>query len=163
MKTSTILTLLFAAVCFKTSTAFVDVLPPPCAMPMESLVAPESILGAGAFVPPPVVAESPIFSSSLELVNTMTMEVNQVPTAASTPEGESELLNDAAHVALDFSGIFRPSKSTMRMFSIGGRLLGLLADYIPDHTVHVEEVLIQLFFICMTGQELLEDEQEMSF
>ena len=93
-----------------------------------------------------------------EVANTMTLQMNQIAAVASTPDGESQLLNDAAHVVMDFSGIFRPSKSTMRLFSIGGRLLGLLADYLPDHTIHVEEVLIQLFFIFMTGQELLEDD-----
>ena len=153
MKISTILTLITAAVCFKESTAFVDVLPPPCVMPIESLIAPESILG-GAFA-----ETAPIASSSFDLASVMSSQMNQVAAVASTPEGESQLLNDAAHIALDFSGIFRPSKSTMRLFSIGGRLLGLLADYIPDHTIHVEELLVQLFFICMTGQELLEDEQ----
>ena len=90
----------------------------------------------------------------------MAFQVNEVALAASTPEGESQILSDAAHLAMDFSGIFRPSKSTMRLYSIGGRLLGLLADYIPDHTIHFEELAIQVFFICLTGQELLEDEPD---
>jgi len=144
-----------AALCFNSSTAFVDVLPPPCAMPMESLIAPESILGG--FVPSSV-AETPILSSSLQMANTM------ATTASNLSNGESEVLDNAMHAALDFTGIFRPSKSTQRLLSIGGRLLGLVADYIPDHNVHPEQVLIQLALICMTGQELLEEgELDFSF
>mmetsp|Transcript_44171 Transcript_44171/g.106432 ORF Transcript_44171/g.106432 Transcript_44171/m.106432 type:complete len:165 (-) Transcript_44171:90-584(-) len=160
MKTSIILTLLTTTVCFQDSAAFVDVVAPACAMPMESLVAPGSILG-GAFAPSLPIAESPIVSSSLELANTMAVQFNSAAVAASNPAVESEVLADVAHVALDFSGIFRPSKYTMRLYSIGGRLLGLLADYLPDHTIHTEEVLIQLFFIFMTGQEILQDDPDL--
>ena len=100
------------------------------------------------------LADTPVMSSSLHMANTM------ADAASNLSDGESELLDVAAHRALDISGIFRPSKSTMRLFSIGGRLLGLLADYIPDHTVHVEEVVLQLVLICLTGQELLADEPD---
>mmetsp|Transcript_10279 Transcript_10279/g.24646 ORF Transcript_10279/g.24646 Transcript_10279/m.24646 type:complete len:163 (-) Transcript_10279:109-597(-) len=160
MKTSTILTALVSAICFHDSTAFLDIAAPQLAMPMESLISPDSILG-GAFAPSLPFPESPIFSSSSVLADTMALQVNEAATTVVTPEFESQFLGDISHLALDFSGIFRPSKSTMRLYSIGGRLLGLLADYVPDHTIHVEELLIQLFFILMTGQEMiLEDEPD---
>ena len=166
MKTSIALSsLVMASVCLNYCTAFMDFLSPPCTRPMmESLIVPGSIFKGVLSAPQASsIPETSIFSSSLEMVNTMATQVNQFTALTSDPEAESQLLNDAAHVALDFSGIFRPSKSTMRFFSIGGRLLSLLADYLPDHTIHMEELVIQLFFIFLTGQELMADDDETDF
>eukprot|EP00526_Cylindrotheca_closterium_P020806 CAMPEP_0113605854 /NCGR_PEP_ID=MMETSP0017_2-20120614/2551_1 /TAXON_ID=2856 /ORGANISM="Cylindrotheca closterium" /LENGTH=206 /DNA_ID=CAMNT_0000514375 /DNA_START=48 /DNA_END=668 /DNA_ORIENTATION=+ /assembly_acc=CAM_ASM_000147 len=96
---------------------------------------------------------SALGSSSLTIAESMPL------TAATTasPLVEAEVLSDMAHVALDFSGLLSPSKSMMRLYSIFGRLFALSADYLPDHTIHPEELLIQFFLICVTMRELIQE------
>ena len=93
----------------------------------------------------------------------MTLPAQAAANAMSSPEVESEFLGDMAHMAMDFSGLFRPTKQTMRLYTLGGRLLGLMADYVPDHSVHAEELVIQLFFMGMTLKEIIEDELQAAF
>lgn len=78
------------------------------------------------------------------------------PNAAS-PLFEAEVLTDMAHVALDFSGLLSPSRSVMRLYSIIGRFFALGADYIPDHLIHPEELMIQFFLICVTLRDLIQE------
>jgi len=162
MKTSsTILTTLFtSALCFHTGSAFVDmgIAAPLLAAPPSptSLIAPEAaVLGDQALS---AFAESPLGSSTLGIANAIALPAQAAATAFANPEFESEFLEDMAHLALDFSGIFRPCQNTVRLFSLGGRLLALMADYLPDHSVHTEELLIQVFFMGMTMKEMLEEE-----
>jgi hypothetical protein len=76
-----------------------------------------------------------------------------------TPEVEAEVLTDMSHVMMDFSGflpIGTPSKSMLRYFSVVvGRILVLSADYLPDHTVHPEELVVQLFLLTVSLSDIL--------
>ena len=153
MKPSTILSLFTTALCFTNSSAFVDMAMIP-ALHAAPLITPETF---SAF------AQSPIGSSTLAMANTIAIPVQTAATVMSSPDIESEFLEDMAHVASDFAGIFRPSKSTMRLFSIGGRLMSLMADYLPDHSIHAEELLIHLFFMGMTMKEVIDDDLDLPF
>ena len=59
-----------------------------------------------------------------------------------TPDIEAQVVTDVNHVISDFTAFFRPSRSVMKMYSIIRRLLVLMADYIPDHSVNPEELLV---------------------
>jgi hypothetical protein len=61
------------------------------------------------------------------------------------PSVEAELCTTMAHMALDFTGLMSPSKSIIRLFAVIGRLLAISADYLPDHSIHSEEFIIQGF------------------
>ena len=151
MKASSIITLLASMLCLHTTSAFVDMAIPLQAAPM---IAPEAMIGDAISS----FAESPVASSTLQFANALTLPVQAAANAMSSPEVESEFLGDMAHMAMDISGLFRPTKQTMRLYTLGGRLLGLMADYVPDHSVHAEELVIQLFFMGMTLKEIIEDD-----
>jgi len=164
MKTSsTILTTLFtSALCFQTGSAFVDmgIAAPhlaPVGPPSPTLtITPEAVLGdqvVSAF------AESPLGSSTLGIVNAIALPAQAAVSAFANPEVESEVVEGMVHMALESSGIFGPYENKVRLFSLGGRLLALMADYLPDHSIHTEGLLIQLFFMGMTIKEMLEEEQ----
>jgi hypothetical protein len=70
------------------------------------------------------------------------------------PDIEAEVLTDMSHV-LDLSGIFSPSKSRLRLFSIVGRIFTIYADYLPDHTIHPEELAVQLFLLGVSMREIV--------
>jgi hypothetical protein len=76
-----------------------------------------------------------------------------------TPDVEAEVLTDVSHVMMDFSGFLpndTPSKSMLRCFSVVvGRILVLSADYLPDHTVHPEELAVQLFLLTVSLNDIL--------
>lgn len=72
------------------------------------------------------------------------------------PSIEAEMLNDMAHMAMDFSVFLTPPKSGVyRFLSVIGRLFTILADYLPDHSIHSEELLIQLFLLTLSVKDLL--------
>jgi hypothetical protein len=71
------------------------------------------------------------------------------------PSVEAEVLTDMSHVMIDFSGFFTPSRSLLRCFSVVGRILVLSADYLPDHTVHPEELAVQLFLLAVSLSDVL--------
>ena len=153
MKASTIITLIISALCFQNASAFLDMAIPVAA---PSIIAPEAVFG-DAFAS---FADSPLASSTMGIANAFALPAKS-PFMPS-PDFESQVLGDMA-MALNFSEIFRPSKKAMRMISLGGRLLGLMADYVPDHSIHTEELLIQLFFIGSAVKEILEDEFQFEF
>lgn len=90
------------------------------------------------------------------------LAIGSSSTAATTasPLVEAEVLTDMAY-ALDFSGMLSPSKSMMRLYSIFGRIFALSADYLPDHVIHPEELMIQAFLICMTMQKLIQSKHRL--
>ena len=69
---------------------------------------------------------------------------------------ESELLYDMAHIALDLTPLGSASKVLVRVSAIVGRLFVMLADYLPDHSLHPEELGIQLFLLGVALKELLQ-------
>jgi hypothetical protein len=63
-----------------------------------------------------------------------------------------------AHLALDFSGfVMCPSRSWLRLFAVLGRVFVISADYVVDHSIHTEELMIQLFLMSMALKELLSE------
>lgn len=63
------------------------------------------------------------------------------------PNVEAEVLTDMSHVALDFTGFFKPTRASYLVFAVLGRLLLIAADYLPDHTVSPEELAVQMFLL----------------
>ena len=50
-----------------------------------------------------------------------------------------------------------PSRSLLRLFAVLGRVFAMSADYIQDHRIYTEELLIQLFMISLALKELFFD------
>jgi hypothetical protein len=73
------------------------------------------------------------------------------------PSVEAELCTTMAHMALDFTGLMSPSKSIIRLFAVIGRLLAISADYLPDHSIHSEEFIIQGFLLALALRELVSE------
>ena len=74
------------------------------------------------------------------------------------PDMEAEMLTTMAHFTMDFAGLVAsPSKSLLRSFAIVGRICVVSADYITDHSVHPEELMIQLFFLSIAIKEMVVD------
>jgi hypothetical protein len=74
------------------------------------------------------------------------------------PTLEAESLTVMAHLALDFSGfVLSPSRSLLRLFAVLGRICAISADYIADHSIHTEELMIQLFLISVAVKEWVSD------
>lgn len=70
------------------------------------------------------------------------------------PYLEAESLTVMAHLALDFSGfVLSPSRSLFRLAAVLGRIFAISADYVVDHSIHTEELMIQLFLITMALKE----------
>jgi len=70
----------------------------------------------------------------------------ETPTAAD-PLLEAELLNDFSHVALDLVTFFGPAKIAVRAAAVAGRIFAMAADYLPDHSMHPEEIAFQGFML----------------
>jgi hypothetical protein len=77
--------------------------------------------------------------------------LSMLSTTSSTlldPNVEAEVLTDVSHLALDFTSLLNLlPKSLLKKTSVIGRVLVILADYIPDHSIHPEELVIQLFML----------------
>jgi hypothetical protein len=74
------------------------------------------------------------------------------------PSLEAESLSIMAHVTLDFSGfVVTPSRSLLRLFAVLGRIFAISADYVVDHSIHTEELVIQLFLISVVVKDWLVD------
>jgi hypothetical protein len=68
---------------------------------------------------------------------------------------EAELCTTMAHVTMDFTSLASPSRSLMRRFSVIGRVFAISADYLPDHSIHTEELMIQVFLLSLALREEL--------
>eukprot|EP00534_Pseudo-nitzschia_fraudulenta_P000403 CAMPEP_0201124030 /NCGR_PEP_ID=MMETSP0850-20130426/10119_1 /ASSEMBLY_ACC=CAM_ASM_000622 /TAXON_ID=183588 /ORGANISM="Pseudo-nitzschia fraudulenta, Strain WWA7" /LENGTH=72 /DNA_ID=CAMNT_0047391209 /DNA_START=364 /DNA_END=582 /DNA_ORIENTATION=+ len=62
-----------------------------------------------------------------------------------------------AHVTMDFSGFVSPSKHLLRYFNVIGRVFVIAADYIIDHSIHPEELAIQLILMTLAIKEIVVD------
>ena len=67
----------------------------------------------------------------------------------------AEVLTDMAHFSLDFAGLVSPSRSLVRVCAVIGRIFAISADYLPDHSIHTEELLIQLLLISIATKDLI--------
>jgi len=70
------------------------------------------------------------------------------------PSIDSDALSDVSQVVVDFSSCFRPSIFAYAMFNVFGRFMAIYADYLPDHTIHADKVLIQILYLCQTLDEI---------
>uniref|UniRef100_A0A7S4EEW2 Uncharacterized protein n=1 Tax=Pseudo-nitzschia australis TaxID=44445 RepID=A0A7S4EEW2_9STRA len=76
---------------------------------------------------------------------------------AVSPDMEAEVLTTMAHATMDFSGFFGPSKNLLRLYAVVGRVFVISADYITDHSIHPEELMIQLVLLGIAIKELIVD------
>ena len=82
------------------------------------------------------------------VVDTLDLAINSpVMLPNVNPHVEAEVLTDMSHVALDFTGFFKPSRASYLVFAVLGRLLLIAADYLPDHAVSPEELAVQMFLL----------------
>ena len=88
----------------------------------------------------------------MELVLNPIMDTTPDPT-----ELEVETLTGVSHAALDFPTILfgTPSKRTLQLLSLVGRLSVICADYIPDHSIRPEELCVQLIMLAVTMRDML--------
>lgn len=70
---------------------------------------------------------------------------------------EAEVLTTMAHVTMDFGGFLNPSKNILRYFTVLGRVFVISADYIIDHSIHTEELMIQLILMVIAIREIIVD------
>jgi len=98
-----------------------------------------------------------IDSPSVESLGTVLFHMPTTILAAASydPDIEAEVLVDVSHVIMDLPVFFRPSESLVRCFSVIGRILVIGADYLPDHTMHPEELAIQLFLLGISLKDVL--------
>ena len=92
------------------------------------------------------------------------------------PDIEAQVLTTMAHVTMDFPGMMKPKKtetpipttttteSSARVPSqtvvlpfllVVGRVMVIASDYILDHSIHPEELLIQLFLMSASMKDIL--------
>ena len=91
------------------------------------------------------------------------------------PDIEAQVLTTMAHVTMDFPGMMKPKKkettptttteaSAARVPSktvvlpfllVVGRVMVIASDYILDHSIHPEELLIQLFLMSASMKDIL--------
>ena len=85
-------------------------------------------------------------------------DTQQILAMAPNTDVEAELLTTMAHVTMDFGGfIINPSKHLLRYFAVLGRIFVISADYISDHSIHPEELMIQLFLMIIAVREIIVD------
>jgi len=97
-------------------------------------------------------------SESREGVPTTTTALSDmVSTGVFDPVIEAELCTTMAHFALDFTSLASPSRSLVRLFAVIGRVFAISADYLPDHSIHTEELMIQIFLLSWALRELVSD------
>jgi hypothetical protein len=85
--------------------------------------------------------ESNIFSTTSQL--------------ASDPVFEAELLNDFSHVVLDFTTFVSPNTAWIRFFNVLGRVLIIVADYVPDRYISPDEAFFQAFLLIVSTHMFL--------
>lgn len=60
-----------------------------------------------------------------------------------------EILTDLSHVFLDLITLWGPNAVMVRLFAVIGRVLSVLADYVPDGTMNPEEAIFQGFMLVV--------------
>jgi hypothetical protein len=96
--------------------------------------------------------DSPLLTTMSSLLLSMSSTASS--TLVLDPIVEAEVLTDMSHLALDFTSLLNSSKSLLKTSSVIGRVLVIFADYIPDHSIHPEEFVIQLFMLGVAIKNL---------
>ena len=60
-----------------------------------------------------------------------------------------EILTDLSHVFLDLITLWGPNAVVVRLFAVIGRVLCVLADFVPDGAMNPEEVVFQGFMLAV--------------
>lgn len=110
----------------------------------DAIVSAENLLVASR-----VAATSFTATSSLNLQDMD--RLRNLREALNNPRVESEILSDIAHLGLDLFTFVTPEKWLLRLASVIGRLCSIAADYLPDHTINLDEAIFQgimLFISC---------------
>jgi hypothetical protein len=102
------------------------------------------------FLPIPFGEDNTVLVANLAATATSAVTKMATTVTANTEiEIESEVLQDASHLFLDFSVFVTQSKQFLKMAQIVGRLLLLIQDYLPDRHVAPEELGVQVLMIAM--------------
>ena len=113
------------------------------------------------FVPKPAISAglNPTFSFMPLPEAEEILFSDTVHTLAMAPDSnmEAEVLTDIAHVTMDLFGFASPSKLLLRYLSVVGRVFVIGADYVVDHSIHPEELAIQLFLMGIAVKEIVVD------
>ena len=101
-------------------------------------------------IPDNLDVDSPLLTSMSSLL----LSMSTTSSTLSDPSVQGEVLTDMSHVALDFTSLLNSSKALLRKSSVIGRVLVIFADYIPDHSIHPEELAIQLIMLGVAMKNL---------
>ena len=91
------------------------------------------------------------------------------------PDIEAQVLTTMAHVTMDFPGMMKPTKTettptttttesaarvpsktvVLPFLLVVGRVMVIASDYILDHSIHPEELLIQLVLMSASMKDIL--------
>ena len=72
----------------------------------------------------------------------------------SSPLIEADVLNDMA-LTLELARFFGPANLTIRVAAVLGRIAAMGADYLPDHFMHMEELVFQCFMLGLSWMALV--------
>mmetsp|Transcript_59458 Transcript_59458/g.64206 ORF Transcript_59458/g.64206 Transcript_59458/m.64206 type:complete len:168 (+) Transcript_59458:87-590(+) len=84
-----------------------------------------------------------------------TTTTTTMPATTMSTDVEAEVLTAMAHLTMDFTALAKPSKNLIRLFVVIGRMLVISADYVADHSIHPEELLIQLFLMSVAIKDMI--------
>jgi hypothetical protein len=99
---------------------------------------------------------SPLLRTTMSSLQLIIMSPTSSSSALLDPNMEAEVFTDMSHLALDFASIMKASKAT----AVIGRVLVILADYVPDHSIHPEELVFQLFMLGVAIKNLASPSME---
>lgn len=99
------------------------------------------------------IASKSFFSSEAAAgvsTKAFTMISNLFTAISSSPQLETEILNDVSHFALDVSNFFHPRTAWLRLFNVIGRLMIITSDYIQDDTITLDEWVFQATMLAVS-------------
>jgi hypothetical protein len=111
------------------------------------------------------VLDSPLLRTTMSSLQLIIMPPTSSASTLLDPNMEAEVLTEVLTdvsnlLALDFKSIMNSSKALLKMTSVIGRVLGIFADYIPDHSIHPEELVFQLFMLGVAINNLTSPSME---
>jgi hypothetical protein len=107
------------------------------------------------------VLDSPLLKTTMSSLQLIIMPPTSSSSTLLDPNMEAEVLTDMSNLlALDFKSIMNSSKALLKMTSVIGRVLVILADYVPDHSIHPEELVFQLFMLGVAIKNLTSPSME---
>ena len=107
---------------------------------LSSCINPYSLIEPMISITKPFTEESSIFAASIESAYSSSLVF--MSSSMSDPGIKAEVLSDLAYVALDLSTFMTPVTVLLRAFSVIGRVMSMGADYIPDHTIRTDDLLL---------------------